>query len=116
MMLIDNEDLKEVKETFHGFPVEAKRMLKFGCWTGCITVPVDHPWSISDKTIEVHGGVTFYKKTNKGVIVGFDCAHYGDALPQWAARSQMEYGEYRDINFVLDELKELAKQAKQATK
>lgn len=115
-MLIDNEDLKEVKETFDGFAVEAKRMLKYGCWTGCITVPVDHPWSISENSIAVHGGVTFYKKTSKGVIVGFDCVHFGDALPQWASRSQMDYGEYRDINFVLYELKELAKQAKQATK
>jgi hypothetical protein len=115
-MLIDNEDLKEVKETFHGFAVEAKRMLKYGCWTGFITVPSDHPWSISHNSITVHGGVTYYKNTIKGISVGFDCAHFGDALPQWASRSQMDYGEYRDINFVIGELKELAKQAKQASK
>ena len=87
-MLIDNEDLKEVKETFHGFAVEAKRMLKYGCWTGFITVPSDHPWSISHNSITVHGGVTYYKNTIKGISVGFDCAHFGDALPQWASRSQ----------------------------
>lgn len=65
---------------------------------------------ISDPNeLDVHGGVTWNDglthitnpKTN---LIGFDCAHAGD----WSVR--FPYGRYKDVDFVLNELKNLVLQ------
>lgn len=59
--------------------------------------------------LDVHGGVTWngglihitHPETN---LIGFDCAHAGD----WSMG--FPYGRYKDVDFVLNELKNLVSQ------
>lgn len=117
-MFLDTKELTNIKDIINGFHVEAKRTWK-GHWCGYITVPSTHPWAKSEENyaddcdINVHGGVTFYEKDNDGnTVVGFDCSHFGDASPEWSENKfASSGGEYRNIHYVFDELKDLAKQA-----
>ena len=121
----DNKDLMFVVDNFLGYPVEAKRHPTMGHWCGYITVPPEHPWRLSegmegyDLDITVHGGVTYYKHTSDGIVIGFDCGHFCDAMPRWMADSvyyNAHGGSYRSINYVLEELKSLCGQAAEAAK
>jgi hypothetical protein len=117
-MFIDNESLVNVKNVFNGFHVEAKRHPTLGHWCGYITVPLSHPWKKPqeegyDLDINCHGGVTYYHHGNNDVVIGFDCSHSYDAAPPWLKdKSFLPFGgQYRDIYYVLNELKNLADQA-----
>lgn len=105
-----------------------------GHWCGYVVVPEGHPahdkgYDEVDDSIDVHGGLTFADRCQEGPIdqtvchlpapgepdhlwwLGFDCAHYGDLMP--AARSYLDvgrYGVYRDLSFVQEECRRLAKQ------
>lgn len=118
-MLVDTKELTNVKDIINGFHVEAKRTW-IGHWCGYITIPSTHPWAQSEEPyaedcdINVHGGVTFYEKDNDGnTVVGFDCGHSFDASPSWSEHKSFTSfgGKYRDIYYVLDQLKSLASQA-----
>lgn len=57
--------------------------------------------------VEVHGGLTFCgslkhysHRTERGLYLGFVCAHAGDLVPNLPA----SYGQYRDIRYVKNEL------------
>lgn len=61
----------------------------------------------------VHGGVTYKNWDNDTFTVGFDCAHYGDWVyyPGDAESNEVSIEEtYKDIKFVVKEIKSLAKQ------
>jgi len=118
-MIIDSKELTNVKDIINGFHVEAKRTW-IGHWCGYITIPSTHPWAQSEERyaeechINVHGGVTFLEKDNDGnTVVGFDCCHSCDASPSWSENKSFTSsgGEYRNIYYVLDQLKGLASQA-----
>lgn len=53
--------------------------------------------------LDVHGGIT-YETNNK---IGFDCGHYGDFSPYGSNYSE---SEYRNVEYVTNELKSLAEQ------
>ena len=56
--------------------------------------------------IEVHGGLTYSDSQPEGWVIGFDCAHAGDAI-HGAPPSE---GVYRDKGYVKNELKFLVTQ------
>lgn len=73
--------------------------------------------------IDVHGGVTYtgeirFKQQNYTIeyVVGFDCGHAGDYSPySWstAISKALPYETYKDIEYVTNECKNLAKQLKE---
>lgn len=110
--------LSEVDSTTGYTMHVAKMTLGHNC--GYVEIPKGHccyKASYFDsplKDLTVHGEVTFSefvpaKETGKPAvwIVGFDCGHYGDFVPN------LKWGnpdKYRDMWWVLDESKKLAKQ------
>lgn len=102
-----------------------------GSLCGYVKVPEDHPWHkkyYDDIDAEVHGGLTFSGSTPNGYLVGFDCAHVYDLIPevyspkythsQRALLNEMNSTlcnpSYKNIDFVVNECKRLAYQAKEA--
>ncbi|AJD83122.1 hypothetical protein [Streptococcus phage Str-PAP-1] len=79
---------------------------------GYVEVPENIVGLIDENEIECHGGITFnaggvkYFPTN-GYYIGFDCAHGWDWTPV------SPYGEYRDINYVKEEIKYIIQQLKE---
>lgn len=81
--------------------------------------------------LEVHGGVTYAKgKRFEDIyravpvfideyvpyVVGFDCGHVGDLSPYFLTRGMSQalpYETYKDIDYVTNECKNLAKQLKE---
>lgn len=58
-----------------------------------------------------HGGLTYaghLRGDQSEWVIGFDCAHYGDLIPNMASMGIInESDEYRDIGFVIDEIKNM---------
>jgi hypothetical protein len=89
---------------------------------GYVELPKEHELygSFSEENfynIEVHGGVTYtgrreFEQPNyiADYVLGFDCGHAGDLVP--GIKSFYEEG-YRDIEYVTNECKNLAKQLKE---
>lgn len=73
--------------------------------------------------IDVHGGVTYtgeirFKQQNYTIdyVVGFDCGHWTDYVPfslPWAMNKIIANETYKDIEYVTNECKNLAKQLKE---
>lgn len=74
--------------------------------------------------IDVHGGVTYtgeirFKQQDYTIdyVVGFDCAHAGDYspyfLPFLGMNKRIANETYKDIEYVTNECKNLAKQLKE---
>lgn len=73
--------------------------------------------------IDVHGGVTYtneirFKQQNYTIdyVVGFDCAHAGDYSPfflPWGMNKIIWNDTYKDIEYVTNECKKLAKKLKE---
>lgn len=78
--------------------------------------------------ISVHGGLTYSggirtkkRGRERGVWIGFDCAHFGDltpALDEYLGGRQItrEVRTYRDINYVTEQVRYLARQIKELAK
>jgi len=93
------------------------RKTDMGVYTGYVGLPKGHPrfgkgWSaMSD--VEVHGGVTYaadrlpWWKPDGKWWIGFDCAHYGDAIPHIM---EGEGCVFRDEEFAREEVTSLARQ------
>lgn len=110
-----------------------KRLDSSGALAGYVGVPRTHPlyesyydtanWRL---TTPVHGGLTYsgelknmavylpghYPKVKWSWFFGFDCAHYLDYLPEMPELG----GEYRDIEYVRDEVENLAEQLAEMSK
>lgn len=73
--------------------------------------------------IDVHGGVTYtgeirFKQQNYTIeyVVGFDCGHWTDYVPfslPWGMNKIIANETYKDIEYVTNECKNLAKQLKE---
>lgn len=105
------------------YPRYIKRAPHSGHLCGYIAFPPDHPWaamSYDDIPCSVHGGLTYFRPAAKFFepeafpagwsVFGFDCAHGGDMAP----RRSIYSGEYRTIEYVREQLLNLARQAKAA--
>ena len=120
------------KEWRHaGFPCLIVRVEHHGAWCGYVAVPPGHPWhgkGYDDINAEVHGGLTYAEKCGGAVChvsgpgepddvwwLGFDHAHAGDLCPATASWFGDRFGEsndvYRDMDYVIAGVNELAEQA-----
>lgn len=77
---------------------------------GYVAVPSGHPvfgkdYSDLECDIEVHGGLTYASKEGDFWVLGFDCAHSGDATKSWP-----EGGTFRTVEYVEAECRSLAEQ------
>jgi hypothetical protein len=62
--------------------------------------------------LDCHGGLTFSGRM-EGVpewFLGFDCAHAGDFSPRYGDKYSMAGETYRDVAYVREQVKDLAKQ------
>jgi hypothetical protein len=125
----DEQDRRENPEKyeveFYGYRCTLKRHPAFYTWNGYIHLPENHPdyhkkYEDIEKTISVHGDLTY--GDGNGVF-GFDCGHLDDRSPGGEAiDAQMGLSlssflfrsrTYKDRDFVLEELKNMARQFKQ---
>lgn len=113
-------------ETGYAIVIKRHPSLKHLC--GYVSLDAHHPLynkshkesDVFDK-FDVHGGVTFTGTLDgehnsndklKLFLVGFDCAHAGDLVPELS--KELVHGDevYRDVNYVILECIKLAKQLK----
>jgi len=120
-----------------GFDCLAVRQFH-GAWCGYVGVTEEHPYfgkNYDDLQFEVHGGLTYAKECS-GVVChfsdneskkrwwfGFDCAHAQDLVPCFGSSLQNMLNAleekitktkqvYRNLDYVIDEIKSLAEQLK----
>lgn len=102
-----------------GYTCEIRRHPNFGTLNGYIYIPLDHLLAQSktpEDELHVHGGITYWDERDGSFVVGFDCAHAGDFIPEWINKHPAPEGStdvYRDVEFVTNELENLAKQLKE---
>lgn len=98
----------------------------FGCPEGCSESCCNHS---PESRVEVHGGLTFSAPCDEGRPdgegichvplpgrpadvwwLGFDCAHYGDVSPAYAAKYAFAFsdGYYKSVGYVRCEVARLA--------
>lgn len=113
-----------------------------GGWCGYVGVPEGHPWhgkGYDECPANVHGGLTFASACSHGDQdksichvpapgesdnvwwLGFDCAHFMDLSPGMTAYRAVSPrlrnpGTYRDSQYVMDEVRDLAAQVAHAAK
>ena len=103
--------------TSYGLPCVILRHRDFGHLCGYVGVPESNPnYGKADAELHcyVHGGVTYaadklreYETHKKLWWIGFDCSHFGDAMPNLSIHN---HGTYRDANYVEAECRKLAAQ------
>lgn len=71
-------------------------------------------------SMEVHGGLTYSGRIRttrrgreRGVWVGFDCAHWGDMAPGLALYTGRTDGTYRGLAYVTEQVRWLASQIRE---
>ena len=85
-----------------------------GILCGYVRLDPKHPYynikpdALSLAELDVHGGITYCQMCEDGFWLGFDCAHYGDLIPLLYHRG--ETGVYRDMDYVIKQLKSLVEQ------
>lgn len=77
--------------------------------------------NLTKDSFDVHGGITFFDKFYiqevgfSGYAIGFDCGHSGDLVPGISNDPDlMSSYTYRDLKYVQNECKKLAKQVADA--
>lgn len=116
------EDLKVIPEggsktyVIDGFNACIRRQGLVGHLCGYVEVP--DGLSVNINKIDCHGGITFNDRWDElptdGYYIGFDCMHFRD----WtllSAKEGLAYSddEYRDTEYVLNEIKHIIKQLKE---
>lgn len=115
-----------------GYRCFIQRHPEFKHLCGYVELPKEHKLYGKDymdneeifNEIDVHGGVTYtneikFKQQNYTIdyVVGFDCAHAGDYspyfLPFLGMNKRIANETYKDIEYVTNECKNLAKQLKE---
>ena len=116
------EDLKVIPEggskayIIDGFNACIRRHGYVGHLCGYVEVP--DGLSVNINEIDCHGGITFNDHWDElptdGYYIGFDCMHFRDWNPI-SAREGLTYSEdeYRDSEYVLNEIKHIIKQLKE---
>ena len=100
MELIEQEgDYK--KFNHKGIKCEIKRQETMRHLCGYVYIPQDiQNYTEEDLDLYAHGGVTYHAVKDGYVVVGFDCAHGGDLVPEMFFRSGSVLGKYRDMKYV----------------
>jgi|WetSurMetagenome_2_1015567.scaffolds.fasta_scaffold156149_5 hypothetical protein len=122
----DNEpDKIEFTDEETGYFCEAARVNYSGVWCGYVSIPFSHP-ALHYKCpcckdyhfiegLKVHWGVN-YKRPNEDktlFCLGFDCGHCTDISPKDDDQSFKDDRAYRNKEYVLNEIRSLAKQLKE---
>jgi len=133
----DEPDKMQFADKATGLPCLIVRQPSIGHLCGYVGVTKDHPFFglgfDDDKVkIDVHGGLTFSnscqdRNDNQGVChivqegedddvwwFGFDCGHAWDLAPKDPYPGIDPHAVYRNIEYVKSEIKDLAKQLKEA--
>lgn len=119
-------DYKVWKDEETGFFCTISRSDFSGSLCGYVGVPIDDRISMTDyHTIEhgldVHGGITFCEPRLPPhgpvnyMFYGFDCSHYNDFCPAYHPVYELENLQYRNIEYVTNEITSLARQLKEIT-
>jgi hypothetical protein len=114
----DNEPEKiEFTDEETGYKCTALRNKYNGTWCGYVYIPKGHPsfaiTSIFKHDVDVHGGISYSNSSiiNEEWCLGFDCNHLWDSSP---VNGKNEHNaEYRNKEYVLNEIRSLAKQLKE---
>lgn len=116
------EDLKVIPEggskayVIDGFNACIRRHGYVGHLCGYVEVP--DGLSVNINEIDCHGGITFSDRWDElptdGYYIGFDCMHFRD-WTSLSAKEGLAYSddEYRDTEYVLNEIKHIIKQLKE---
>lgn len=116
------EDLKVIPEggskayVIDGFNACIRRHGFVGHLCGYVEVP--DGLSVNINEIACHGSITFNDRWDElptdGYYIGFDCMHFRDWTPL-SAKEGLTYDddEYRDSEYVLNEIKHIIKQLKE---
>lgn len=109
----------------------------YGAWCGYVGVPPGHPWhgaDYADIPADAHGGITYAEHCDDDPIdgichvpepgepdhmywVGFDCGHYMDLSPTLLEHDLVLPDQtYKDLDYVKDQITDLAFQAHRAEK
>jgi len=107
-------NLKEFE--YEGYKCRIIRHRTFGSLCGYVVIPFGHPWYQKDYDeieqmhnyeVPAHGGLTFSGEVDDGsYLVGFDCAHLGDLIPNMTPYLSPNE-TYKDMDFVTNNLKEI---------
>lgn len=105
--------------THDGVTCLARRFDKSWHWCGYIRVESGHPWhglNYTEIDASVHGGLTFSGEPegHEGQWVGFDCAHFMDYVPRHESLFDRSRGQWRSLDYVQGELRDLVQQYKEA--
>jgi hypothetical protein len=114
-----------------GYKCVAYRQKILKHWLGFVVVPIGHPWYSIDKAefvMPVHGGITITDHcpfdSDPRIDewwIGFECNQPFDLVPkEWeldgdTSPSFFKDHIYRDLEYVIKEMKKLAKLAKQVS-
>lgn len=125
------EEADEYEFSFEGYECKVLRIsspeagtLSLGHLCGYVTIPANHPWfekHYDEIECDVYGGLTYSGLEEDSTYqIGFDCSHSMDVTPgieRWLSECRSAMGLYRhdrtykNMNFVVEELKSLVKQA-----
>lgn len=103
--------INQFEGVINGFQCVIKRNQNLLCLMGYVYISENNllyrqtDFNSPANKIECHGGITINMFKEKKHIIGFDCCHRGD-------RSLISKGEYRNIEFVKNELKLITEQLK----
>jgi len=99
---------------YNGFHCVINRVKVLGHLCGYVVIPKGHYlyrrsiFTIENNySIPAHGGITFADFDNEGrYLIGFDCAHGGDALP-FMDDGNLPVSLYKNMSYVENNLKEI---------
>lgn len=95
---------------YRGIVSEIKRHSSLGHLCGYIYIPT-FAIEVDTYSLSVHGGITCESDDDNYNMIGFDCGHAGDLSPYMSYISAEVFSifddsEYRDMNYVENNIKE----------
>jgi len=118
-MIIEEWDTEpdSLEGEFYGLKCQINRT-DAGHLCGYVAVPKNNPYFEHTDYFEppvcdlnVHGGITYLEEHAGPVkVYGFDCAHYDDRIPKFENLPALDDGKYKNIDYVKQEVENLAKQ------
>jgi hypothetical protein len=103
---------------YKNYKCEIKRVPEMLHLCGYVSIPKGNKFYEKAKEgydsldLSVHGGLTFSElKVSGDIVIGFDCAHFGDLIPgRPFMLSSLIQDEYKDMEYVENQIKKLVDQ------
>jgi hypothetical protein len=85
------------------------------CWCGYVKIPNDTNIEYKEIDLNCHGGITYREEINDYFVIGFDCCHSGDLIPQYCdlgllPGQKFDIDDYRTKEFVINEVNNMVDQ------